>query len=426
MGNLHSVGRPTPVTRLGWMAGCSLLFLVVYGGCNWITAQRADVGTWYFAWELRIPFVPAMIVPYWSIDLFFLGSFFVCRDQRELDVLGRRIAFAILAAGACFLLLPLKIAFPRPEVAGVFGAMFTLLRTFDQPYNLFPSLHITLWLILRAVYVRHTHGWLRWAVKLWFVLVGISTLLTWQHQVVDLLGGFGLAAICFYLLRESPWRLPVVPNHRVGAYYTAGGVAALALGGLMLWPALALGLVALAYFGLGPGMYRKENGRLPLSAKLVLGPVLVGQQLSLLYYRRRCRPWDEITPGVLIGRQLSDREAATLEATAVLDLTAEFSEANRLLARAYCNIPILDLTAPTPEQLGEAVGFIMEHATRGVVYVHCKIGYSRSAAVVGAYLVANGKAATAEEALTMLRARRPSIVVRPEALAALRAFQETV
>ena len=58
----------------------------------------------------------------------------------------------------------------------------------------------------------------------------------------------------------------------------------------------------------------------------------------------------------------------------------------------------------------------------GRVYVHCKIGYSRSAAVVGAWLVASGAARSADEAIARLRAARPSIVIRPEAETALRKF----
>jgi membrane-associated phospholipid phosphatase len=37
----------------------------------------------------------------------------------------------------------------------------------------------------------------------WFVLIGFSTLLTYQHHFVDIVGGFVLAAICFYLFREE-------------------------------------------------------------------------------------------------------------------------------------------------------------------------------------------------------------------------------
>jgi protein-tyrosine phosphatase len=71
----------------------------------------------------------------------------------------------------------------------------------------------------------------------------------------------------------------------------------------------------------------------------------------------------------------------------------------------------------------EAVAFIAEEAAKGRVYVHCKIGYSRSAAVVGAYLLASHEAATVEEAVAQLRKVRPSIIIRPEAMEALRTFE---
>lgn len=89
-----------------WLAACGGLFVIVYGGCAWVTAHRADVGTWY-DWEFRIPFVPWMIVPYWSLDLFFIGAFFICKSRGELDTLGKRIVTAILIAGLFFLLMPL-------------------------------------------------------------------------------------------------------------------------------------------------------------------------------------------------------------------------------------------------------------------------------------------------------------------------------
>jgi protein-tyrosine phosphatase len=133
-----------------------------------------------------------------------------------------------------------------------------------------------------------------------------------------------------------------------------------------------------------------------------------------------------VTPHVWIGRRLSDPEAAEAVrqgVTAVLDLTAEFSEARPLLATRYLNVPILDLTAPTPEQLRQCVAFLSENAAGGIVYVHCKIGYSRSAAVVGAYLLESGMAASAEDAMARLRAVRPSVVIRPEAARAIMDYQ---
>ena len=100
-------------------AGLSILFLIVYGSCNWSSSRRANVGTFYFEWEREIPFVSFFILPYMSIDLFFIVAPFLCRTDRELSVLAKRIAVAIIVAGICFLLLPLRFAFPRPHTDGL-------------------------------------------------------------------------------------------------------------------------------------------------------------------------------------------------------------------------------------------------------------------------------------------------------------------
>ena len=104
--------------------GLSALFLVVYGWTNWFTAQRGNVPTLFFEWERSIPFVPLMIVPYMSIDLFFIAAPFLSRTNRELATFSKRIAAAILVGGVCFLLFPLRFAFERPHASGWLGALF--------------------------------------------------------------------------------------------------------------------------------------------------------------------------------------------------------------------------------------------------------------------------------------------------------------
>jgi protein-tyrosine phosphatase/membrane-associated phospholipid phosphatase len=373
-----------------------------------------------------------MIVPYMSIDLFFVAAPFLCRNERELATLSKRIVAAMVVAGICFLLFPLRFAFERPLASGWLGVIFDWFRGMDQPYNLLPSLHIAFLTILAEIYARHTRGLLRSASNVWFVLVGLSTLLTYQHHFMDVVAGFALGVSCIYFVRESARHLPVIENRRVGFYYAAGALISTALivwfwpwGALLLWPAMSLGIVASAYFGWGPAIFCKADGRLHWSARLVLAPCLLGQQLSLLYYQRQCRPWDRVTPEVWIGRVLTEREAAAarrLGVTAVLDLTSEFSEAKPFRTLIYCNIPILDLTAPSTAQLREMAAFIENESRQGVVYVHCKIGYSRTAAATAAYLLQTGQASSVADAVARLRQVRPAIVVRPEVVSALSEF----
>ena len=87
---------------------------------------------------------------------------------------------------------------------------------------------------------------------------------------------------------------------------------------------------------------------------------------------------------------------------------------------------MLDLTAPTPEQLDEAVAFVANQSECGVVYVHCKAGYSRTAAVAGAYLLSNGEAANVDETTAILRAARPGMIIRPEVIVALNIYVNRV
>jgi protein-tyrosine phosphatase/membrane-associated phospholipid phosphatase len=444
MGDVHGVGGPSrrvlTVRAARTSALLSLLFVVVYGFTNWFTAQRpaSDVRTWVIWSEVAwIPYVPVLIVPYMSLDLFFVAAPFLCREERERQVLTRRVVFSILTAAAFFLLIPLKLAWPpRPRLPGLFGdyveVSCTLPFLMEFPHNLFPSLHITLSGILAEFYGRHTRGIVRGLLQAWFGLVSFSTVLTWQHHVIDIVGGFALAAFAIYFFRASSTRLRGGTNVRVGSCYAAGATLVLTLallwlpwGTFLIWPAAALGIVAAGYFGLGPGVYRKTGGRVPLSARFVLAPVLLGQYLSLAYYRRRCRACDVVAPGVLLGRTLTEAEASAAVqqgVTAVLDLTAELPAAEAFRAVRYRNLPLLDLTAPTHDQLDEAVAFIAAEAAQGTVYLHCKVGYSRSGTVAGAYLLASGEAATAEEAIERLRAARPSIVLRREAREALRQF----
>jgi protein-tyrosine phosphatase len=425
-------GTRSTLKAFGVSAGLSLLFLLVYGWCNWFTGQRANVPTLFFEWERFIPFVPLMIAPYMSIDLFFIAAPFLCHTDRELATFSKRIAAAILIGGACFLLFPLRFAFERPHAAGWLGGLFDWFRGMDHPYNLLPSLHIALRTILADLYARHTRGLLRQASNLWFVLIGLSAVLTYQHHVLDVVAGFALGAYCLYFFPESGERPPVVPNRRVSSYYFVGTFAVASLvvllwpwGAFLIWPTISLGIAAAAYFGVGPGIFQKRDGCLPWTAWWALGPVLLGQELSRLYYRRQGRAWNELMPRVWIGGVLSEKEAAECVrrgVTAVLDLTAEFSESAVFRSMTYKNIPILDLTAPTVDQLEEMAAFIEEQAEAGIVYAHCKIGYSRTAAAAAAYLLRTGTVRTVSEAIDVLRKTRPNIVVRSEVMAALNQY----
>ena len=426
---------------LSWSVLLSLLFIVVYGSCNWITSSRSDVGVIQFEWERAIPIIPAMIIPYMSIDLFFITAPFLCRSSRALHTLAARIGTATVVAGACFLFMPLQMAEARPEFSGFFGVIHDLLKAGDRPYNLFPSLHVTFLLILWVLYGHHLRGLAAALLHLWFSLVLVSVLFVYQHHVIDMVGGAALAIACFYtfpanLPAKRAGRTSVVAPTRLGAIYLlwAGVLAAVSYGtggwGLIgLWPVVSLVLVAAGYFGVGPVIFRKADGRIPLSTLWILGPYLGGLFASRLWFWRTDRPYHQVLATVILGRRLSERASRAVigeGVTAVLDLTAEHSAAPAFRGLPYLNVQVLDLSVPTVQQLGEAAKFIAEHAAQGVVFVYCGLGYSRSAAAVAAYLLACGAAEDAREACAIVRRARPRVVFKPSVLAVLEAYNQTL
>lgn len=440
--------KPSIASAAKRSAFLCILFLIVYGSCNIITSYRTDVPSFYFEWERNIPFIEWMIIPYMSIDLFFIAAPFICRTEKDLSLLTKRITFTIVTAGMFFLICPLTFGFERPAANGWLGLIFNNFRKLDLPYNQLPSLHIVLRTILALAFTKHSHGLLRILSAVWFSLIGFSTIFTHQHHVIDVIGGFILALFSFYLFPDSKIESGGTKNVRVGFYYGFTGAFLIviglfltpinlitgAIGFLLFWPGLSLILISWAYLGGKASVYRKTDGKIPISSKLIHLFSLFAQKLSLLYYSTKSNVCDEIIPRLLIGRQLSDSEAAELiqkrQITAVLDLTSEFSEAAPFLKNShpnfitYLNIPILDLTAPTQKELHRIVEFIElhHHKKHGTVYIHCKAGYSRSAAAAGAYLLASKRAANFQEIKYLLRKARPAIIIRPEIKKALDHF----
>lgn len=184
---------------------------MTYGQVNEFTATRSDVGHFYFAWEKQIPFWPWTIVPYWSIDLLYGISLFICSTRQELFRHGLWLLLASMTTCAGFLLFPLQFSWPRPEVPGMAGWLFAQLEQFDLPYNQAPSLHIILTWLLWPRYRHHLKGIGQGIATGWFVLIAVSVLTTWQHHVIDVISGLATGiAISYAVPMEGHWRWPVI------------------------------------------------------------------------------------------------------------------------------------------------------------------------------------------------------------------------
>lgn len=442
--NFQRAAAPFPFRQrwpraLFYAVTLSAWFMLIYNSCNYYTSLRNDVGTLYFAWELSIPLIPWMVVPYMLLDAFFFFAPFVTQTKREMRYFALRYLVMQVLAGLVFLAVPLQLAFHREEVPGIFGPVFQFLYGFDQIYNLLPCLHVTIGMLVWRVYWRHTQGWVRWAIHVWFLLIIFSTLFTHQHHVADLVAGFWLAVLMFYLFPDSVWEERTAEPLADSRSFKAGlrcflgalvfAVAGWWLGGWWLclfYPAASLLIVTAGYWGLGGQIYRKAGGEVHWSAKALLGPYLIGLWLSREYYWRQAPAFSQVGERVVLGR-LPDagmlQELQRAGVTGVLDLTAEHSEPLAGFSGAYRNLPILDLAVPTGAHLAQGRTLLEELAAGGgKVYIHCGLGYSRSAALAVVELLRIGAAKSVEEAVAQVQAARPQVKLKPAWIHALNEF----
>lgn len=204
--------------------------------------------------------------------------------------------------------------------------------------------------------------------------------------------------------------------------------AAFWLGGpawLVTWPATSVTAVGLGYLALGPRVFGKRaDGTLAPVPTLILLPYHVVAWLRLRLPGRSSRAaWNEVAPGIFLGRRLTDASELPPGTRLVLDLTAEFRVSPGVREQCtYRTLPTLDTLAPSVE----AARPIVEEAARheGPIYVHCAAGHGRSAALAAAIVLARGLAPDAESAIAMLRRARPKVWLHPGQRALVEAFAE--
>lgn len=194
-----------------------------------------------------------------------------------------------------------------------------------------------------------------------------------------------------------------------GLGYLAFGLWAGVFGLPFAWLGASLTTVGIAYLWNLPGLFgkRPDGSRRPL-ALVLLGPFLLLSFLAWMARRLRQEPcWNEVAPGLYLGRMAAPGELPP-GAPLVVDLTVELTEPRCLRSKYRC-LPTLDGRAPA---FDECLVLARELSREpGPVFVHCAAGHGRSATLAAAVVLGRGLVATPEEAIALLEARRPEVVL---------------
>lgn len=181
--------------RFALFIGTAALWALGYlATAAWNATRPAAALAWDPVW--RFPIVSAFVVPY--LSAYALPFLAACSPLSRSDY--RRfaavVAGTIVFSAACFVVLPLTIARPDLGFGSFSDHLLAALYAADRPTNLFPSLHVSL-SFLCALAVGYAWPRLRiWALA-WAALIAVSTLLTRQHYLVDVLGGIAVAWVAW-------------------------------------------------------------------------------------------------------------------------------------------------------------------------------------------------------------------------------------
>ncbi|TRY29260.1 diacylglycerol kinase family protein [Aliiglaciecola sp. M165] len=196
------------------------------------------------------------------------------------------------------------------------------------------------------------------------------------------------------------------------------------------WIALSVFAVTFAYLVNKPHIFRKRaDGSIPSSVRWFFIPFLLGASLYNSFARRtdKVPAVQKITDEIFLACRLFPSDIDLLKSygvTAILDVTAEFDGMDWSSQDAglhYLNIPVLDHTSPTTEQLRQAIFWIDQQVENdGKVVIHCALGRGRSVLVTAAYLLSRDDTLSVVDAMNQIQSIRATARLNKRQLAALR------
>jgi membrane-associated phospholipid phosphatase len=188
----------TVIAKHHWLG---ILWLVLAGGSYFVINRlpRGELIDMSTDFDRALPTWPIFVVPYLSFLplVFILMPLLLWQNEKLFRLFTSSVLVAQVVMNVCYLLIPATLV--RPELQG--SDIFTVLLrdvvwVIDQPLNTFPSNHVALSVLAIVVLAWLPQGFKRfWWLQFWLALVAVSTLLTHQHVIADLLSGVFLGAL---------------------------------------------------------------------------------------------------------------------------------------------------------------------------------------------------------------------------------------
>ncbi len=153
----------------------------------------------FLPFESAIPFIGWTVLVYMSA--FPQGVCVAWLLDRETLARGTAAAYGVVIVHV-LIFAAYPTTFPRPTVpsfeAPLIRGLYHSLCFADSPRNCFPSLHVSM-AVLLSLALHHSRPRLGRVFLGWSFLIILSTITTKQHYALDAVGGLALACAAYYL-----------------------------------------------------------------------------------------------------------------------------------------------------------------------------------------------------------------------------------
>lgn len=218
---LEGLQRRVLLERVAITMGLINFLVVGYFGVG-MSVNPANAHILATRFDGQIPFIAVSVWPYlWVLSCAPLPLFVVrCSDLFRRTAIGYGIVIAVsLVLFTVFPVTSVHLRVPQTtlDVSRFSDWAVSLLYSIDPPYNLFPSLHLSMaTLAAFSVWKARKSCGVAVFLSLGFASASVSTLK--QHCLIDVLGGLGLGALVGVLIitpyiprehstRAYPWRV---------------------------------------------------------------------------------------------------------------------------------------------------------------------------------------------------------------------------
>lgn len=194
------------------LAVCSILNSLVYYGTMFFSRYGTIFHNFTTSFDEFIPVLPISIFIYGSCYVFWALNYILIAHigKRALFELCSADIIAKIVCLAFFIFLPTTNIRPELLNESLSSDLLRFVYTMDKPVNLLPSIHcLTSWFCFIGMRGKSViPRWYRIFSLIFAVSICLSTLLTKQHVIIDVVIGVGLAELTFFISRHT--KLPLL------------------------------------------------------------------------------------------------------------------------------------------------------------------------------------------------------------------------